>query len=62
MSAESEQTFSKARRTTLWEMSQLSANTIRCSELIKDWSRYGLAYRLPNDYINSNYGSNSKRQ
>jgi hypothetical protein len=36
MSAESERTFSKARRTTSWERSQLSANTIRCSELLKD--------------------------
>jgi hypothetical protein len=36
MSAESERTFSKARRTTSWERSTLSAHTIRCSELLKD--------------------------
>ncbi|KAI1507615.1 hypothetical protein Ptr86124_013472, partial [Pyrenophora tritici-repentis] len=62
MSAESERTFSKARRTTSWERSQLSANTIRCSELLKDWSHRGVAYRLPNDYIDSNYGSDSEGQ
>jgi hypothetical protein len=62
MSAESERTFSKARRITSWERSQLSANTIRCSELLKDWSHRGVAYRLPNDYIDSNYGSDSEGQ
>jgi hypothetical protein len=41
-SAESERTFSKARRTTSWERSQLSANTIRCSEL----SRTGYTVEL----------------
>jgi hypothetical protein len=60
MSAESERTFSKARRTTSWERSQLSANTIRCSELLKDWSHRGVAYRLPNDYIDSDDGSDSE--
>ena len=60
MSAESERTFSKARRTTSWERFQLSANTIRCSELLKDWSHRGVAYRLPNDYVDSNYGGDSE--
>jgi hypothetical protein len=43
MSAESERTFSSARRTTSWERSQLDGNTIRHSELSKDWQRKGLA-------------------
>ena len=51
MSAESERTFSKARRTTSWERSQLSANTIKCSELLKDWLRRGVAHALPADYM-----------
>jgi hypothetical protein len=51
MSAESERTFSKARRTTSWERSQLSANTIKCSELLKDWQHRGVAHALLDDYI-----------
>jgi hypothetical protein len=51
MSAELERTFSKARRTTSWERSQLSANTIKCSELLKDWLHRGVAHALPADYI-----------
>jgi hypothetical protein len=43
-----------------WERSQLSANIIRCSEFLKDWSHRGVAYRLPNDYIDSDYGSDSE--
>lgn len=50
ISAESERTFSKVRRTTSWERSQLSANTIKCSELLKDWLRRGVAHALPADY------------
>jgi hypothetical protein len=53
MSAESERTFSKARRTSSWERSQLSANTIKCSELLKDWLYRGVAHSLPADYVNS---------
>jgi hypothetical protein len=60
MSAELERTFSKARRTMLGERSQLNANTIRCSELSQDWSHHVVTYRLPNDYIDSNYGSSSE--
>jgi hypothetical protein len=51
MSAESERTFSKARRTTSWERSQLSANTIKSSELLKDWLHRGVAHALLDDYI-----------
>jgi hypothetical protein len=51
ISAESERTFSKARRTTSWERSQLSANTIKCSGLLKNWLHRGVAYALPADYI-----------
>jgi hypothetical protein len=51
MSAESERTFSKARRTTSWKRSQLSANTIKCSELLKDCLHRGVAHALPTDYI-----------
>jgi hypothetical protein len=51
MSAESDQTFSKARRTTSWERFQLSANTIKYSELLKDWLHRGVAHALPADYI-----------
>ena len=43
MSAESERTFSSARRTTSWERSQLDGATIRHSELSKDWQRKGIA-------------------
>ncbi|KAL1581652.1 hypothetical protein WHR41_09645 [Cladosporium halotolerans] len=43
MSAESERTFSSARRTTSWERSQLDSATIRHSELSKDWQRKGIA-------------------
>lgn len=43
MSAESERTFSKARRTTSWERSQLDGETIRHSELSKDWQSTGIA-------------------
>ena len=60
MSADLERTFSKARRTTSWERSQLSANTIRCSELLKYWSHRGVAYRLPNNYIDSDDGSDNE--
>jgi hypothetical protein len=51
MSAELERIFSKARRTTSRERSQLSANTIKCSELLKDWLHRGVAHALPADYI-----------
>jgi hypothetical protein len=47
MSAESERTFSKVRRTTSWEQSAPNAHTIRCSELFEDWQRRGLATSLP---------------
>jgi hypothetical protein len=60
MSTESERTFSKARRTTSWERSQLSANTIKCSELLKDWLHRGIAYTLPTDYIDSDQCSDSE--
>ena len=60
MSAELKRTFSKARRITSWERSQLSANTIKCSELLKDWSHRGVAYRLPNNYIDSDDGNDSE--
>jgi hypothetical protein len=53
ISAESERIFSKARRTTLWERSQLSANTIKCSKLLKDWLYRGVAHSLPADYVDS---------
>jgi hypothetical protein len=53
MSSESERTFSKARRTTSWERSQLSANTIKCSELLKDWLHKGVAHSLPADYVDT---------
>jgi hypothetical protein len=43
MSTESERTFSSARRTTSWERSQLEGDTIRHSELSKDWQRKGIA-------------------
>jgi hypothetical protein len=49
-----------SRRTTSWERSQLSANTSRCLELLKDWSHCGVAYRMPNDYIDSDYRSDSE--
>lgn len=51
MSAESERMFSKARRTTSWERSQLSANTIKCSEVLKEWLHREVAHALPADYI-----------
>jgi hypothetical protein len=54
MSAESERTFSSARRTTSWERSQLDGNTIRHSELSKDWQRKGIAYmEIDSDGIES---------
>jgi hypothetical protein len=53
MLAESERTFSKARRTTLWERSQLSANTSKCSELLKDSLHRGVAHVLPADYVDN---------
>lgn len=43
MSAESERTFSSARRTTSWERSQLDGATIRHPELSKDWQKKGIA-------------------
>jgi hypothetical protein len=60
MSAESERTFSKARRTTSWERSQLSANTIRCSELLKDWLHRGVPHALPTNYIDSDQDSDNE--
>ena len=60
MSAESERTFSKARRTTSWERSQLSANTIRCSELLKDWLHRGVSHALPTSYINNDQDSDNE--
>jgi hypothetical protein len=59
MSAESERTFGKARWTTSWEQSQLSANTIKCSELLEGWMYHGVAYALPADYIDDQ-GSDSE--
>jgi hypothetical protein len=54
MSAESERTFSSAKRTTSWERSQLDGNTIRHSELSKDWQRKGIAYmEIDSDGIES---------
>jgi hypothetical protein len=38
-----------------WERSQLSANTIKCSELLKDWLHRGVSYTLPADYIDDQY-------
>lgn len=60
MSAESERTFSKARRTTSWERSQLSANTIRCSELLKDWLHRGVSHALPTSYIDNDQDSDNE--
>lgn len=54
MSAESERTFSSARRTTSWERSQLDGATIRHSELSKDWQRKGIAdMKIDGDGIDS---------
>jgi hypothetical protein len=60
MSAESERTFSKAKRTTSWERFQLSANTIRCSELLKDWPHRGVPHALPINYIDSDQNSDNE--
>jgi len=57
MSAESERTFSKARRTTSWKRSQLSANIIRWSELLKDWLHRGVPYAPPTHHIDSDQDS-----
>jgi hypothetical protein len=61
MSAEPERTFSKARRTTSWERSQLSANTTRCSELLKDWLHRGVPHALPTNYVDSDQGSDNEQ-
>ena len=42
MSAESEQIFSKARRTIGWSRSQLNGQTVRWLKLSKDWQATGV--------------------
>lgn len=47
MSAHTERTFSRTRRTTSWERSRLSDETIERTECTKDWESSGLAYDEP---------------
>jgi hypothetical protein len=44
---------------TLWEQSQLIANTIKCSELLEGWLYHRVAHTLPADYIDDQ-GSGSE--
>ena len=61
MSTESEQVFSEAHCTILWERMQLEKKTIEKTECLKSWMCSDLTIKVETEYLEVEWASWSKK-